>query len=865
MHPIMRINFIAAFLALAFSSETQAQTGDRAGEKQSAQIPADKIPPAPPLAPAEALKRFKVPDEFAIQLVASEPMVVNPVMVRWDASGRLWVLEMRSFMPNSAGEDEVQAVSQVAILHDDDGDGRMDRKTVFIDNLVMPRAMAFTRNGVLICEPPELHYYPILAGDKPGNRITIDPEYAPHAAPVDGKMNVEHAANGLVRGLDNWFYNAKSTSRYRHLDDEWKKESTYFKGQWGISQDNYGRLAFNSNSDHFRLEPIPSNYLQRNPFHRGATYSIQPLPNQTVWPGRMNPGVNRAYKPGFLRPNGTIKGFTGASSIAIYRGAHFPENFIGDAFVPEPCGNLLRRDDVTERSGVITAVNPYAKQQTEFLTSTDEIFRPVNAHMGPDGALYLVDMYHGIIQHHAHLTTYLRKQSESRGLDKVTDFGRIYRIVHRTRAMDTGPDLAKASPEVLVKTLDHANGWFRDTAQRLIVDSQPSTAVAPLKRLALTGKTHLGRLHALWTLEGLGYLDLELLAKVLKQERDGKVLAGAIRLCEPILKSWEQEDALNEILKHSNSTDADVKLQLALTLSGFSHARATKVLITLATANADHRGIRDAILSGMPGREGAFAAGLIRHDTFRNQTGNRAKLLGDLARCVITQGRREPVNLLLEIIRQSETPIWQKTAVITGMTPPKVPPTEGLPAVPRKRIRLTEKPAALASLLKVEDPTFTKALHELDKTLIWPGKPGVVPEPPVRRLNRIQQIHFDSGNYSYDMSCGNCHRPHGFGMPGLAPPLAGSEWVAASPEQLVRIVLHGMTGPVTVLGKRYNMNMPGHQAFSDEEVAGILTYIRRAWDHNYDPVSPHEVAAIRKQTENHEHAWTAAELLQIGK
>jgi mono/diheme cytochrome c family protein len=861
MHPTMRIDLLSLILACA--SSALAQTGDRAGEQQTTQIPAERIPPAPPLSPADALKQFKLPVEFAIQLVASEPMVVNPVMVRWDASGRLWVLEMRSFMPNSAGNGEVQPVSQVSILHDDDGDARMDRKTVFLDHLVMPRAMAFTRNGVLICEPPGLYYYPILEGDQPGRRILIDPEYAPRAAPVDGKMNVEHAVNGLARGLDNWFYSAKATSKHRYIDDEWKKENTYFKGQWGICQDNYGRLAFNSNSDHFRIEPIPSEYLQRNPFYRGATYSVQPLPNQTVWPGRMNPGVNRAYKPGFLRSDGTMRGFTSASSVAIYRGAHFPESFIGDAFVPEPSGNLLRRDDVTEKNGAITAINPHAKQKTEFLAATDEISRPVNAHMGPDGALDLIDMYHGIIQHHAHLTTYLRKQSESRGLDKVTDFGRIYRIVHRTRAVDSGPDLAKASPEVLVKTLDHANGWFRDTAQRLLVDHQPTAAIAPLKKLTLDGKTHLGRLHALWTLEGMGYLDLELLAKVLKQERHGKVLAGAIRLSEPILKTWEQEDALTQVLKHANGPDPDVKLQLALTLSGFAHTKATKVLIALATDNADHRGIRDAIISGMPGREGAFIAGLIGHDAFRNQTGHRTKLLGDLARCVITQGRRESVNSLLELIGQPDTPVWQKTAVITGMTPPKVPPTPGLPTVPRKRIRLTEKPAALAVLSKVETPTFQQALHELDKILTWPGKPGVVPEPPLKPLNRVEQLRYHAGKYNYDMTCGNCHRPHGFGMPGLAPPLAGSEWVAASPEHLTRIVLNGMTGPVTVLGKRYNMNMPGHQGFSDEDVAGILTYIRRAWDHTYDPVSPREVAAVRKQTETHDHGWTAAELLQL--
>ena len=842
---------------------TNAQTGDRPGETQVAQIPADKIPPSPPLSPKDALKSFKLQGDFEIQLVAAEPMIDNPVMVRWDASGRLWVLEMRSYMEAPDGKGEIQKNSQLAILHDDDGDGRADRKTVFLDKLLMPRALAFTQKGVLVCEPPALYYYPILDGDKAGKPFVVDPEYAPRAAPVDGKLNIEHAVNGLARGLDNWFYNAKSTSRYRFVDEEWKKEATYFKGQWGICQDNYGRMVFNSNSDHFRMEHIPSEYLQRNPFHRGATYSIQPLPKQLLWPGRMNPGVNRAYKPRFLRPDGTMQRFTGASSLVIYRGAHFPPEFIGDAFIPEPAGNLVRRDDVTEANGRVTAINPYEKDKTEFLVSTDEIFRPVNAHMGPDGALYLVDMYHGIIQHHAHLTTYLRKQAESRGLDKVVDYGRIYRIVHKTRPLDKGPNLAKATTAELVAALTHPNGWYRDTAQRLLVDKGSATAIAPLKKLAIDGKTHFGRLHALWTIEGLGYIDLELIGKVLKQEKHGKVIAAAIRLCDPILKTWEQEDALNTVLTKLGSSDADVRLQLALTLSGVKHAKAVAALVRLARDNADNSYIRDAIISGMPGREGEFTKALFADQSFGNHTGNREKLVGDLAKCVITQGRRDSVNALLAAVGESSVPVWQKTAVIKGMTPPKIKQTEGLPPVRRKRVSLPEKPTALAALSKIENESFRKALADLDEILVWPGKPGVEPEPPVRKLSRVEQLRFDAGKNLYDMTCGNCHRPHGFGMPGLAPPLANSEWIAASPERLARIVMHGMTGPVFVLGKRYNMNMPGHQSFTDEQVAAVLTYVRREWDHPYDPVTAEQVAKVRQATAGHEHGWTAAALLEI--
>ena len=857
-----RTLILCSALLLAFT-DLSAQTGDRPGEAQVARIPADKIPPAPPLTAEEALKRFTVQGDFKIQLVAAEPMIVNPVMLKWDAAGRLWVLEMRSFMPDAEGNGEIQYISQVAILHDDDGDGRMDRKTVFLDNLLMPRALEFAHDGVLICEPPALYFYPILPGDKPGPRPVVDPDYAPQAAPVDGHLNVEHAENSLTRMLDNWFYNAKSTAKYRYINDEWTKEATYFKGQWGISQDNYGRLIFNSNSDHFRVEPMPSEYLQRNPFNRNATYSVQPLPNQTVWPGRMNPGVNRGYKPNALREDGSLRGFTGASSLVAYRGAHFPPDFVGDVFVPEPCGNLLRRDDVTENGGVLRARNPYEPRKTEFLVSTDEIFRPVNAHMGPDGALYIVDMYHGIIQHHKHLTTYLRQQAESRGLDKVTQHGRIYRIVHKSRPLDRGPDLSKAPPAILVATLSHPNGWYRDTAQRLLVHKAPAAAISPLKELALKGKDHLGRLHALWTLEGLGYADLELLSRVIRQESHGKVLAAAIRLCEPLLKTWEQEDALKLILTQRGATDPDVKLQLALALSGFVHPRATAALIDLARSDANNDRLRDAILSGLAGREATFAAALVADARFRDRSSAAAKLLGDLARCVITQGRRDSVDTLLNAIGQPSTPIWQKTSLVTGMTPPQIPPSPGLPPVKRKRVQLTKEPSALAALRNVQEPAFAKALAELDEILVWPGKPGVVVEPPPRRLSAREQTRFESGKQLYNLTCGNCHRPHGFGMPGLAPPLAESEWVAGPDARLIRIVLHGMTGKIAVLGKTYNMNMPGHKSFTDEQVAAVLTYIRREWDHPHDPVTPEKVAKVRAAVSNRDDAWTGDELLEI--
>ena len=859
----MRKSSLIVATLLAGCVATFAQNGDKKGEEQVAPIPAEKIPPAPPLTPEQALNSFKLPPGFEAQIVASEPLIDNPVIVQWDSAGRLWVMEMRSYMETPNGEGELKHNSQVSILHDTDGDGRADKKTVFLDNLLMPRAMAFTGDGVIICEAPNLWFYPILKGDKPGKRVLIDDNYAPAAVPKNGVMNVEHAANTFLRGMDNWYYNAKSTFRYQLKDGDWKKEPTYFKGQWGISQDNYGRLAFNSNSDHFRMEPISSQYFLRNPFYRNARYSIQPLPNQTVWPGRINPGVNRGYRSRTLRPDGRLARFTGASSLTIYRGGHFPANFVGDAFVPEPTGNLIRRDDVSEANGKLTAVNPYGDNEKEFLQSTDEIFRPVNAYMGPDGALYLVDMYHGIIQHRVFLTSYLRKQAESRGLHKVVDFGRIYRIVYKDRPLDKGPNLASADTATLVGALSHKNGWYRDNAQRILMEKSPDAAIGALKKLATGGNSHLGRLHALWTLSGMGFIDLETLQTVITKDKHPKLVAAAIRLLEPILKTWEQEDALKLIVGKAGSSDPEIRLQVALSLSGVDSPVARKALVGIARNHGGAQEIRDAIISGMPGREGDFIAALIADKAMAKENNDRKKILSELAKCVIIQGRRDPVNNLLALIGNKSTANWQKTALLVGMTPAKIKSTKGLPPVRQKKIRLTEEPQALAALKKIKTRSVATALKKLDAVLLWPGKPGVKPEPPVRKLNDEEQVLFATGKQLYGLTCGACHQAHGFGMAGMAPPLADSEWVAASDERLVRIVLQGIGGPITVLGQKYNMDMPGHGTFTDDQVAAVLTYIRREWDHIYDPITPKRVAEIRKATAGREAAWTADALLKI--
>jgi mono/diheme cytochrome c family protein len=801
------------------------------------------------------LKTFQFAERgFRIELVASEPMIQEPVAAQFDHEGKLWVAEMRGYMPDLDGNHEDAPVGRVSILQDTDGDGEMDKSTVFLDGLIMPRAVMPVAGGALIGAPPKLWFCRDTNGDdKADEKIEIASDYGVQVDPKRPELaNPERAPNSLMWALDNWIYSAAYMTRFRYVGGEWKKGLTIFRGQYGLSEDDSGHLFYGSNSDQLRGDIIPSQYIHRNPnFSRPAGVNVNIPDNQLVWPARVNPGINRGYRPEMLR-DGKLKEFTAACSQFIYRGDLLPKDFYGNAFVCEPSANFVRRNVMFETNGTLAARNAYDKK--EFLASTDERFRPVALTSGPDGALYIVDLYRGVLQHRISLTSYLRKQSEERGLDKPLHLGRIYRIVpDGKKIVSSPPQFSKETPAQRVAHLSHSNGWYRSTAQRLLVEKRDYSVVPELKKLISEGTSPFGKIHALWTLEGLGQGDVSTIATALR-DRNSEVRAAAIRVSESLFESEEKSEVVDKLIALANDSSADVQLQLALTLGEANDKTADVILENLGKSTVTNTFLPDAILSGLRGRELEMLEKLAGNSSSKNSP-TFDRVLSGLAACVVMERRSERVNRLFELIAAAE-PSNRQQLLLDGIVSTSA-------VTSKKPVKLPAEPKALVALEKITGKTIQTRVDKISPLFTWSGKPGAKPEPVITPLSVEEKKRFEQGRDLFAGSCAACHQSHGLGMDGLAPPLADSEWVLGSEQRLTRIVLHGLTGPIKVNGRSWHLDMPSMGMFDDVQIAGILTYIRREWDHGGAPVQPQTVQKIRAETAKRQEAWTEKELLTV--
>ncbi|MBB5034345.1 PVC-type heme-binding CxxCH protein [Prosthecobacter vanneervenii] len=800
-----------------------------------------KLPPPTPLSWEEEMKTFKIEKGFRIELVASEPMIESPIAVSFDDQGRLYVVEMRGYMHDLAGAGETEPTGRISLLEDTDGDGRMDKATAFLDKLVMPRAVMAVNGGVLVAEPPNLLFCKDTDGDgKADVKEVVTSDYGT----LGGQP--EHMANTPVWAMDNAIWSAGYSTRFKLRGGVWQKDSGLGRGQWGLCQDNYGRLYFNYNSDMLRADLLPTEAFTRNPLLRNASsINAKVAADQTLFPSHPTPGVNRGYDPKSLRADGTLTKPTGTCGALIYRGDAFPAAYRGNAFIPEPCANLVKRFTMSENDGIVKATN--TAKTTEFLTSTDERFRPVNAADGPDGALYIVDMYRGIIQHQSFLTHYLIANIKDRKLETPFNQGRIWRIVPDTKER---PQPVKVSKEA--KMLTHANGWVRDTAQRLIVESSDSSAIPSLKEL-LASDSPITRLHALWTLDGLSAATPDLLRTALT-DKDAQVRAAAVRI--------SGRDLAPDLIALTSEKDALVLAHLAIKLTSFNLPDADTAVAKLLSINGKNALVREGALTGLRGREAAFAK-LLAAQLSKSNSASITPVIEALGALLASANKAGPFEDMLELAAAQPQGGAIQVAAIKGLATSSADPKS---KTTPKLLWLEAEPATLKTLkTAMTDKTSAKLFTSVEARLAWPGKPGAPPPPKIVPLNEAQTALYEKGKTIYATLCAACHQPHGFGLDGLAPPLVDSEWVLGKAELPARIIMHGLAGPVKVGGRSFNLAMPPLPQLTDEDVAGVLTYIRREWEHNASPVDTKAVTAIRTQTKGRTVMWTEQELKNLGK
>jgi putative heme-binding domain-containing protein len=824
-----------------------------------------QVPPAPALPPAEALRTFQVAEGFRLECVAAEPLVVDPVFFEFDPDGRIWAIEFRGWMRDLEGSGEGDPLCRIVVLDDTDDDGIMDKSTVFLDGLVMPRTLSFVAGGVLVAEPPHLWYCRDLDGDLVCDSKERVGDY--------GKPgNPEHTDNALYHALDNWMYNAKSAVRHRFADGRLQAEPTAFRGQWGIAQDDHGRLFYNYESSALHADLVPADFIRRNPhLPGGGTAGVAAALNVNVavdsaevFPIRVTPGITLGGTE--LRPDGRLRTFTVACGPTIYRGDQYPPEFRGTAVIPEAAGNLVRLARLEGDGATLAATNVFGER--EWLASTDERFRPVCSRTGPDGTVYLCDLYRGVIEHVIFMMPYLRNQILSRGLDTPIGLGRIYRIVYEGRPIGPRPRLSAASNAELVSALAHPNGWWRDTAQRLLVERRAVDVADKLRQLATTGPNPLGRIHALWTLAGIGRLDWATAAANLPAT-DPSLRAHAIRLAGVAPDRPPPQARLEAVAPLVADERPMVRLQMLVTLGDLAAdpvvgADARRLMADILAARPDGL-FAAAAISGLEDRELEMIEELVaRRDSQAGWSAaheGTAAALETLASCVVAAGDGPRLERLLAIAanRAEEDP-WLTGAIAAGVA-----------GSARGRARWPEpftvaaRPPLLDLLEHSADETLSRHAPRILRIVTWPGdttprevRPTLAPLSPEQEKRRTQ------GEAIYAVTCYSCHKGDGLGQRGQAPPLADSEWVNGPVEPLVKIALHGLRGPVTVRGEEWNLQMPGlggSGVMTDARLAAVLTYTRRAWDNYGAPVEPAEVAEIRHRTSGRTTAWTVAELL----
>lgn len=563
----------------------------------------------PPKSPEEGRASIQVPAGFQVELVASEPLVEDPVAFDWGPDGRLWVVEMRDYPNgihwNGPGDERGTPGGRVKLLTDTDGDGRYDKASLFLDGIPFPNGVKAWRKGVLVSAAPAVFYAEDTDGDgRADRRETLLEGFNPG--------NQQHRTNGLRWGLDNWLYQANGDSGgqvkslrtgatldisgrdLRFRPDSGELEAQAGQTQFGRNRDDWGDWFGGNNANPMWHYVLEDHYLRRNPH----VASPENRKHVSVQPGA-SPVFPASKTLSRFNDFNMSNRFTSACSPEVYRdGWLFGPTNGAQVFICEPVHNLVHREVMTAEGVSFTSRRPDDEQQREFLASSDNWFRPVMVRTGPDGALWIADMYRAVIEHPEWIPQAWQRKLDLRA---GSDRGRIYRVVRADSPPRQPARLDQLDTPGLVAALDSPNGWQRDMVQQMLLWRADQAAIAPLEKLAGSAERPETRLHALCTLDGLSALSVERVAKAIDDPHPG-VRRHALRLADAFLAGGANGDALAPAIgRRMEDADPVVRLQLAYTLGAWGE-RGGPSLAKLALRGADDVYQTAAVLSSVHGK-----------------------------------------------------------------------------------------------------------------------------------------------------------------------------------------------------------------------------------------------------------------------
>ena len=629
----------------------------------------------PPHSPEAALAAFQLEPGFQIELFAAEPDIVDPVDMEIDEYGRIYVVENPAYP--LAVDDKL---GRVKLLQDTDGDGRPDSATVFADGLTMPTGVMRWKKGILVTDAPDILYLEDSDGDDIADvRRVVLTGFA--------FSNPQHTVSSPTYGPDNWIYvageNPVETNIFpdefgdkgsdirfpdrtdvsglpqggrsvRFRPDSYQLEILSSTSQFGHAFDDWGRYFTIGSGGNGYHEVIAARYLERNP-DLLLSSTRQMLSSHTeVFP------ITERPEHQMLTGAGRI---TSACGLTFYRGGAFPASFGNLAFLAEPEHNLILSNVISPAGATFEARR--LRQGKEFLASTDPWFRPVNFYVGPDGALYVLDYYRRVIEH-AEWTA--REVYESEAAYQGTEQGRIYRIVPDSGLPALAQDmrLGESTDEELVEHLENPNVWWRMTAQRLLVDRQSADAVQPLIQLFENSDSATARVHALWTLEGLGKLDAGLIEKALADPEPG-VRENAVRLAESRLSN--SPSLAEALVKLGDDPDPRLRFQLLCTLGPVESSLARTAREKLLARDIEDRWFQVAALSSASdGGLRMFKMAVSRLTDSR--TDGRAGFFRQVSSVVGARQRSAEIRQVIQTVAKASRPeaAWWRAAALEGLT-----------------------------------------------------------------------------------------------------------------------------------------------------------------------------------------------------